>query len=101
MMDGGGCGLNGSGGGRGEGQGSGPQRGAITLEDLESFSGDQLSDSGSAEEAEMMMMTTEEEDEEQNRLLAYWQDVARGHRVEVPRGKGSSGAHTWVYFITS
>lgn len=80
-MDGGGCGFNGGGGGGGESHGSGAQHGMITLEDLESFSEDQLSDSGTggAEEREMM------EDEEQNRLLRYWQDVARGHRIEVPR----------------
>ncbi|MCI4382923.1 hypothetical protein PGIGA_G00020260 [Pangasianodon gigas] len=78
-MDGGGCRLNGGAGG--DGQGSGPQHGMITLEDLEAFSEDQLSDSGtgSFEEREMM------EDEEQDRLLSYWQDVARGHRIEVPR----------------
>ncbi|XP_058255643.1 heme-binding protein soul3 [Hemibagrus wyckioides] len=78
-MDGGGCPLNG-GGGR-EGRGSGPQHGMITLEDLESFSEDQLSDSGTggSEEREMM------EDEEQNRLLGYWQEVARGHLIDVPR----------------
>lgn len=55
----------------------------ITLEDLESFSEDQLSDSGNGsleEEAETM-----EEDDE--RLLRYWQDVARGHQVEVSPGK--------------
>lgn len=63
----------------------------ITLEDLESFSGDQLSDSGSGSAEE------ETEEEEEDRLLAYWQEVARGHRVEVPRGKGSAGAHTWAF----
>lgn len=55
----------------------------ITLEDLESFSEEQLSDSGNGsleEEAETM-----EEDDE--RLLRYWQDVARGHQVEVSTGK--------------
>lgn len=85
MMDGGGgCGLNGGDGGRvggeGEGQGSGARHGMITLEDLEAFSEDQLADFG--EEREMM-----EEDEGQNRLLSYWQEVARGHRIEVPTGK--------------
>lgn len=88
-MDRGGCRLNGGGG---ESQGSednrpgmGSHSGMITLEDLESFSEDQLSDSGngSLEEGETM----EEEDENQDRLLHYWQDVARGHRVEVPGGK--------------
>lgn len=55
------------------------QSGMITLEDLESFSEDQLSDSGNGsleEEGE----TTEDGD---NRLLHYWQEVARGHQVEV------------------
>lgn len=46
----------------------------ITLEDLESVSEEQLSDS------------PEEEEEEQGRLLQYWRDVARGHQVEVPTG---------------
>lgn len=88
-MDGGGCGLHGGaggtggpGGGGGEAQETGPQHGMITLEDLEAFSEDELSDSGtgSLEAREMM------EDEEENRLLSYWQDVARGHRIEVPTG---------------
>lgn len=72
------------GGGGGGGGGSGPdQHGMITLEDLESFSEDQLSDSGngSLEEGETM-----EEEENPDRLLHYWQDVARGHQVEVPQG---------------
>lgn len=60
---------------------SGPDRhGMITLEDLESFSEDQLSDSGNGsleEEGETM------EDDDDDRLLHYWQDVARGHQVEV------------------
>ncbi|KAL7873552.1 hypothetical protein AOLI_G00126230 [Acnodon oligacanthus] len=84
-MDRGGCRLNGVGGDEGqaaESQGSGGSNyGMITLEDLEAFSEDQLSDSGngSLEEGEMM------EDEQQDQLLHYWQDVGRGHRVEVPR----------------
>ncbi|XP_028293475.1 heme-binding protein soul3 [Gouania willdenowi] len=72
-MDRGGCQMSGGGGG-GEGGG-----GMITLEDLETFSEDQLSDSGNGslqEEAETM-------EEDENRLLQYWQDVARGHQVEV------------------
>ncbi len=66
-MDRGGCRLNGGGGG-GD---------MITLEDLESVSEEQLSDS--PEEVE-------EEEEQQGRLLQYWRDVARGHQVEVPTG---------------
>lgn len=91
-MDQGGCPLNGGGGGERPSTednrtGMGPQYGMITLEDLESFSEDQLSDSGngSLEEGETM-----EDDEDQNRLLHYWQDVARGHRVDVPGGKPCS-----------
>ncbi|KAM8737167.1 heme-binding protein soul3 [Acanthopagrus schlegelii] len=76
-MDRGGCQMSGGGGG---GDRSGPeQSGMITLEDLESFSEDQLSDSGNGsleEEAETM-------EEDDGRLLHYWQDVARGHQVEV------------------
>ncbi|XP_031614066.1 heme-binding protein soul3 isoform X1 [Oreochromis aureus] len=79
-MDRGGCQM--SGGGPSSGDGSGPDRhGMITLEDLESFSEDQLSDSGNGsleEEGETM-----EEDENPDRLLHYWQEVARGHQVEV------------------
>ena len=71
-------------GGGGGGDRSGPeQSGMITLEDLESFSEDQLSDSGNGsleEEAETM-------EEDDDRLLHYWQDVARGHQVEVAQGK--------------
>lgn len=79
-MDRGGCQMSGGGGGGRVGPG---QPEVITLEDLESFSEDQLSDSGNGsleEEAETM-----EEDDE--RLLRYWQDVARGHQVEVSPGK--------------
>lgn len=57
--------MNGGGGG-----------GMITLEDLESVSEEQLSDSPE----------DEEEEEEGGRLLQYWRDVARGHQVEVPTG---------------
>ncbi|XP_076604480.1 heme-binding protein soul3 [Chaetodon auriga] len=75
-MDRGGCQMSGGGGG----ERSGPeQSGMITLEDLESFAEDQLSDSGNGsleEEAETM-------EEDEDRLLHYWQDVARGHQVEV------------------
>lgn len=70
--------MNGGGGGVGDRSGA-EQPGMITLEDLESFSEDQLSDSGNGsleEEAETM-------EEDDNRLLHYWQDVARGHQVEV------------------
>lgn len=74
----------GGGGGGGGGDGGGPDRqGMITLEDLESFSEDQLSDSGNGsleEEGENM-------EEDDGRLLHYWQDVARGHQVEVSQGK--------------
>ncbi|KAK5886433.1 hypothetical protein CesoFtcFv8_017462 [Champsocephalus esox] len=76
-MDRGGCQMSGGGGG----DSSGPDNsGMISLEDLESFSEDQLSDSGngSLEERETM-----QEEEESGRLLHYWQDVARGHQVEV------------------
>lgn len=80
-MDRGGCQMSGGGGG---GDRIGPeQSGMITLEDLESFSEDQLSDSGNGsleEEAETM-------EEDDGRLLHYWQDVARGHQVEVAQGK--------------
>ena len=86
-MDRGGCQMSGGGGGGGGGgDGGGPDRhGMITLEDLESFSEDQLSDSGNGsleEEGETM-----EEDEDSDRLLHYWQEVARGHQVEVSQGK--------------
>ncbi|KAG7509933.1 hypothetical protein JOB18_008543 [Solea senegalensis] len=77
-MDRGGCQMSGGGGGGIDGSG-GDRGGMITLEDLESFSEDRMSDSGNGsleEEAEI----TEEDDD---RLLHYWQDVARGHQVEV------------------
>ncbi|XP_034714992.1 heme-binding protein soul3 [Etheostoma cragini] len=78
-MDQFGCQMSGGGGGGGDS--SGPdQPGVITLEDLESFSEDQLTDSGNGsleEEGKAM----EEDDSDQ--LLQYWQNVARGHQVEV------------------
>ncbi|KAM9571778.1 heme-binding protein 1-like [Salvelinus alpinus] len=79
------CRMNGGGGldGIGGGDRSESVFGTITLEDLESFSEDQLSDSGNGsleEESETM-----EGEGQQDRLLRYWQDAARGHQVEVPR----------------
>lgn len=74
--------MSGGGGGGSGVDPSGP--GMITLEDLESFTEDQPSDSGNGsleEEGETM-----EEDGGQDRLLHYWQDVARGHQVEVAQG---------------
>ncbi|XP_077588054.1 heme-binding protein soul3 [Stigmatopora nigra] len=77
-MDRGGCQMNGGGGGGGgpiDSGGSGSSGGMITLEDLESFSEDQMSDSGNG--------SLEDDEEAPDRLLHYWQDVARGHQVEV------------------
>ncbi|KAJ8379089.1 hypothetical protein AAFF_G00231800 [Aldrovandia affinis] len=53
----------------------------ITLEDLEAFSEDQLSDSGNGSLEEEGEAASEEPD----RLLLYWQNAARGHQVDVPR----------------
>ncbi|XP_076834956.1 heme-binding protein soul3 [Brachyhypopomus gauderio] len=81
-MERGGCSLSGGGERQGgERRDTAAQSGMITLEELESFSEEQLSDSGngSLEDGEMVG------DGEQDRLLHYWQDIARGHRVEVPR----------------
>ncbi|XP_020343934.1 heme-binding protein soul3 [Oncorhynchus kisutch] len=83
-METGNCRMNGGGGLDGiGGGGDDSSNGMITLEDLESFSEDQLSDSGtgSLEEAGEMI----EDEEQQDGLLRYWQDAARGHQVEVPR----------------
>ncbi|XP_021430459.1 heme-binding protein 1 [Oncorhynchus mykiss] len=83
-METGNCRMNGGGGLDGiGGGGDNSSNGMITLEDLESFSEDQLSDSGtgSLEEAG----ETIEDEEQQDGLLRYWQDAARGHQVEVPR----------------
>lgn len=72
-MDRGGCRMNSGGGGD-----------MITLEDLESVSEEQLSDSLEEEQ--------EDEEEQQGRLLQYWRDVARGHQVEVPTGTNTTTA---------
>lgn len=56
----------------------------ITLEDLESVSEEQLSDSPEEDQ--------EQEEEDQGRLLRYWRDVARGHQVEVPTGTNTTTA---------
>lgn len=78
-MDRGGCQMSGGGGGGGGDRSAADQPGMITLEDLESFSEDQLSDSGNGSLEE----ETETMEEDDDRLLHYWQDVARGHQVEV------------------
>lgn len=71
-----------SGGGGGDRIGA-DQPGMITMEDLESLSEDQLSDSGNGSLEE----DTESVKEDDERLLRYWRDVARGHQVEVSQGK--------------
>lgn len=74
-----------SGGGGGGGNDAIDQHRMITLEDLESFSEEQLSDSGNGsleEEGETM-----EAEDGSERLLRYWQEVARGHQVEVSPGR--------------
>lgn len=73
-MDRGECRMSGGGGGGGEG--------LISLDDLESVSEEQLSDSAEDEHEEDMM-------EGQDRLLNYWRDVARGHQVDVPTGNNT------------
>lgn len=83
-MSGGGGGGGSRGPGGPGGPGPGARAGMITLEDLESFSEDQLSDSGNGSlEEEGETMEDEDQDQDQDRLLHYWQDVARGHQVEV------------------
>ncbi|XP_056151529.1 heme-binding protein soul3 [Lampris incognitus] len=77
-MDRGGCQMNGGGG-----DGPDPGSGMITLEDLESFSEEQPSDSGNGSLEEVG--ETMEEAVDPDRLLHYWQDVARGHQVDVPQ----------------
>lgn len=67
-----------------------PTTGMITLDDLDNMTDELGSDSaynsnGSVEEEAEPM-----EDGDQDRLLNYWQTVARGHQVEVPNGKTHS-----------
>lgn len=68
---------------RGECRMSGSGGGLISLDDLESVSEEQLSDSAEDEHEEDMM-------EGQDRLLNYWRDVARGHQVDVPTGNNTT-----------
>lgn len=75
--------MSGGGGGGGDDRIGADQPGMITMEDLESLSEDQLSDSGNGS-LEEEKESAKEDDE---RLLRYWQDVARGHQVEVSHGK--------------
>lgn len=87
--------MNGGGGGRVGDDRETDRGGMITLEDLESFAEDQLSDSGNGsleEEGEGM-------EEDDDRLLHYWQDVARGHQVEVAQGKKKK-KHARSYVVT-
>ncbi|XP_028677545.1 heme-binding protein soul3 [Erpetoichthys calabaricus] len=57
--------------------GSQSDSGVITMEDLEGFSEEGHSDSA--------YNSSLQDDAEQERLLNYWQNVGRGHQVEVPR----------------
>lgn len=84
------CRLNGGGGIGGvssEGESQSHHSGLMTLEDLESFTEDLDSDftfpgsESTAEESGEVM-----ELEEPDQLLNYWQDIGRGHRVDIPRG---------------
>ncbi|KAJ8270001.1 hypothetical protein GJAV_G00109180 [Gymnothorax javanicus] len=74
-MDRGGCRLSGGGGGDGQ------RRGVIRLEDLASFTEEQLpvGDGGVEENSEAI------EEERQDILLNYWQDIGSVHQVSVPR----------------
>ncbi|XP_043930202.1 heme-binding protein 1-like [Protopterus annectens] len=60
------------------------QGGMITLEDLDNMPEDQGSDSAYNSNSSLGNDTEQMEEQEQNRLLTYWQTVARGHQVQVP-----------------
>ncbi|XP_055027406.1 heme-binding protein soul3 [Misgurnus anguillicaudatus] len=68
MDVGGECRMSGGGGG-----------GLISLDDLQSLSDEQLSDSAENEHEHEY-----EHEHGDDRLLHYWRDVARGHQVDVP-----------------
>ncbi|XP_035279521.1 heme-binding protein 1-like [Anguilla anguilla] len=72
-MDGRGCRLSSGGGGDSQ------RSGMIRLEDLESFTEEELPAGDGVLEEEAM------EEEEQDRLLNYWQDIGRVHQVSVPQ----------------
>lgn len=77
IMDGGGCSMEGG----GDDSSRGGQSGLITLEDLESLTEEDLD----PERAEPSRDGGSMEEEEEERLLRYWQNVCRGHRVDVPQ----------------
>lgn len=70
--------MNGEGGSR-DGE-SGSRLGVITLEDLESFTEDDLNTELVGEEPNG--------EPEEDRLLHFWQDVGRGHHIDIPQGNG-------------
>ncbi|XP_071381123.1 heme-binding protein 1-like [Centroberyx affinis] len=83
-MDGGGCSMNG--GGDGGGGESGSRLGVITLEDLDSFIEDDLDPDPSAFGAgDPGSGSGFTEEEGQGRLLTFWQNIGRGHRVDIPQ----------------
>ncbi|KAL2082142.1 hypothetical protein ACEWY4_021960 [Coilia grayii] len=92
-MNGGGCRLNGGGVMGGDGRGGAGSRGhhtgLITLEDLESFTEDDLdsdpASSGGTSQGEGDGGEVMEEEGEQEQLLNFWQDIGRQHRVDIPR----------------
>ncbi|XP_030627999.1 heme-binding protein 1-like [Chanos chanos] len=83
------CRLNGgcsAGESRGETSEPRPSRGLITLEELESLTEDLDSHSALGRSNSPVGESVETmEVEERDRLLHFWQDVGRGHQVDVPR----------------
>ncbi|XP_029903761.1 heme-binding protein 1-like [Myripristis murdjan] len=83
-MDGGGCSMNG-GGDSSRGGESGSRLGLITLEDLDSLTDEDMDREQPAVGAADPGGDTEAvEEESQERLLAFWQNIGRGHRIDIP-----------------
>lgn len=83
------CGMNGRGGHNSVSESvSLPSLRIITLVDLESFTEDEDLDPDSfGDNADLDGQNEVMEQEDQDRLLNFWQDVGRGHAIDIPQGK--------------
>lgn len=67
---------------------SGSRLGLITLEDLDSLTDEDMDAEQPAVGAADPGGDTEAVEEEgQERLLAFWQNIGRGHRIDIPEGE--------------
>ncbi|XP_030200548.1 heme-binding protein 1-like [Gadus morhua] len=81
MMDRKSCSMNGGAGHLRHG----PGLGFITLEDLNALTDENVESDMTSSEGYEREGTEIAEDDNQDRLLNYWQNIGRGHQIDIPR----------------